>query len=65
MYLGIEKKIFSSMLQSITRQMASSGKTGQIGINVADPNVGYLLAVQQESAFAKNDINSLRCSHHN
>jgi len=53
------------MLQSITRQMASSGKTGQIGINVADPNVGYLLAVQQESAFAKNDINSLRCSHHN
>ena len=43
----------------------SSGKTGQIGINVADPNVGYLLAVQQESAFAKNDINSLRCSHHN
>ena len=36
------------MLLSITRQMASSGKTGQIGINVADINVGYLLAIQQE-----------------
>jgi len=43
--------------------MASSGKTGQIGINVADPNVGYLLAVQQESAFARNgDKERKRCT---
>ena len=43
------------MLQSITRQMASSGKTGQIGNHCCRSNVGYRLAVQQERAFAKND----------